>query len=419
MGSKKVAFNEMLAQKKKIIIQNFVVSSLSEVLCNPRVLMEFLRELCICPICKDTLDDPRILGCLHTFCFSCLLRHFVYSRANGITCPICKAHFRLVHEDIETLMVNVWATSVLDYFGMRKEKTASDINGAILAELGRIYDGCICKNEKLAYKWYKKAADDFDYPKACEWMGSYFYKIQKYDEALTYLQKGADAGNSLSQVALGDIYRLGRGTPQDLDKAIEWYEKALDAGEKCMNNLGHVYYKKREMDKAFLLFKKASELSIRQGSYNLGLCYEFGYGTPIDYEAALREFTKAKKEGWHQSIAHIGYFYHEGLGVPKDEQKAFTFFQEAQDHGVLDAYAYLARCYEKCSHVRQDLKRAEEYFRKSAECNNTWGLYQCGLFLIRQYPENVEIGESYIRKAADLGSFDAKEAWNEIRTKKL
>ena len=51
-------------------------------------LGSLLRDLTECPICRETLADPKTLPCLHTFCCSCLAAHS--EGTNTATCPSCR-----------------------------------------------------------------------------------------------------------------------------------------------------------------------------------------------------------------------------------------------------------------------------------------------------------------------------------------
>jgi len=51
-------------------------------------LGSLLRDLTECPICRETLADPKTLPCLHTFCCSCLAAHS--QGTNTATCPSCR-----------------------------------------------------------------------------------------------------------------------------------------------------------------------------------------------------------------------------------------------------------------------------------------------------------------------------------------
>jgi len=56
-----------------------------------------LRDLTECPICRETLADPKTLPCLHTFCCACLSDHCRRSiqPGSGAACPLCRQQFTL------------------------------------------------------------------------------------------------------------------------------------------------------------------------------------------------------------------------------------------------------------------------------------------------------------------------------------
>jgi len=49
-----------------------------------------------------------------------------------------------------------------------------------------------------------------------------------WSSVFDYQQKMANYGNPEAQVKLGEMYEEGHGTPQDYDKAQQWYQKAAD-----------------------------------------------------------------------------------------------------------------------------------------------------------------------------------------------
>jgi len=53
-----------------------------------------LRDLTECPICRETLNDPKTLPCLHTFCCRCLADHIASAQPRTPTvCPLCRQTF--------------------------------------------------------------------------------------------------------------------------------------------------------------------------------------------------------------------------------------------------------------------------------------------------------------------------------------
>ncbi len=59
-----------------------------------------------CSICVETYTDPRILSCLHTFCFKCINSIFDNDR-NTVICPVCKNDSHLPCGDVASLHRNI------------------------------------------------------------------------------------------------------------------------------------------------------------------------------------------------------------------------------------------------------------------------------------------------------------------------
>jgi TPR repeat protein len=51
-----------------------------------------------------------------------------------------------------------------------------------------------------------------------------------WDSVFAFQKKMADSGSVEAHAKLAEMYQEGRGTPQDLDKAIEWYKDAASHG---------------------------------------------------------------------------------------------------------------------------------------------------------------------------------------------
>ena len=65
-------------------------------------LFKNLRKEAECPLCLETVKDPKTLPCLHSFCLVCLDKHANYARRQlqtAIRCPVCQASFQIPEED--------------------------------------------------------------------------------------------------------------------------------------------------------------------------------------------------------------------------------------------------------------------------------------------------------------------------------
>ena len=65
-------------------------------------LFSSLKKEAECPLCLDTVKEPKTLPCLHSFCLECLDKHTGYARRQGktmIKCPVCLADFNIPKND--------------------------------------------------------------------------------------------------------------------------------------------------------------------------------------------------------------------------------------------------------------------------------------------------------------------------------
>ena len=57
-----------------------------------------LKKEAECPLCLETVKDPKTIPCLHSFCLRCIDKHARYARRKletTIKCPVCQACFQI------------------------------------------------------------------------------------------------------------------------------------------------------------------------------------------------------------------------------------------------------------------------------------------------------------------------------------
>ena len=65
-------------------------------------LFKTLRKEAECPICLETVKEPKTLPCLHSFCLQCLDKLAGFARRQlqtTIHCPVCLARFHIPEGD--------------------------------------------------------------------------------------------------------------------------------------------------------------------------------------------------------------------------------------------------------------------------------------------------------------------------------
>ncbi|MBQ3772005.1 MAG: sel1 repeat family protein, partial [Bacteroidaceae bacterium] len=109
------------------------------------------------------------------------------------------------------------------------------------------------------------------------------------------------------------LYQLGAryywgddNTERDLDKAIEYLQKAADMGHDNAQNL-------------------------------LGICFETGEGVEQNHEKAIELYTKASKQGNEYAPYNLARYYGKGEGIEQDYEKAVELYTEAARRGYSKA----------------------------------------------------------------------------------
>lgn len=159
------------------------------------------------------------------------------------------------------------------------------------------------------------------------------------------MQTQAEAGDASAQYTLGARYLRGKGLPNDTTRGIAWIQKAADNGQiDAAYTLGKMYdmglYVKVDKQKAVQLYERGidavgAKLLARQ---RLGQMYEFGIGVPVDYARAMMLYQQAERIPLllirPQVIeVSIGRLYAQGKGVPQDYAMAAEWFLKAADQG--------------------------------------------------------------------------------------
>ena len=60
------------------------------------------QSISSCDLCSQRFSDPRMLPCLHSFCYNCLVKHFDAEKSEH-ACPTCQEAFKVPGEKLEAL----------------------------------------------------------------------------------------------------------------------------------------------------------------------------------------------------------------------------------------------------------------------------------------------------------------------------
>ena len=110
----------------------------------------------------------------------------------------------------------------------------------------------------------------------------------------------------LFELAMKHIY--GDGIPEDNELAVKLLTQAHD--------MGHV-----------------------EATYNLGICYHYGYGTDVDLAKAYDLYLESANGGYGKGMELAGRFCNRGMYVERDRKLAEYWLQKAMESLDPDAVA--------------------------------------------------------------------------------
>ena len=195
---------------------------------------------------------------------------------------------------------------------------------------------------------------------------------QNENEAFQWIKKAAELGFAVAQNKLGDMLYIGSGAPKDYVEATKWYRKAAEQGDAvAQNNLGDMYYIgqgiKEDYAEAYRWYRKAAEQGFAPAQINLGYMYYRGENVSQDYAEAIRWYRKAADQGVANAQNQLGFFYYKGLGVTKDYDEAIRWFRKGADQGHAPAQYNLGNMYFNGENVSKDYTEAFHLYQKAAE----------------------------------------------------
>lgn len=231
----------------------------------------------------------------------------------------------------------------------------------------------IDKDKGIAY-W--KHASSMGFAGADTWLGIAYRDgdgVHKdVDRGIAYLKNSAQDGNARAMTELADTYYFGKGVPKDVEVAKQYYLQAADKGiGYACDMLGLIAKEEGDDDKAFMYYKRGAELKDAYSTFDLGRCYEKGWGTSVDTKAAFECYKFAADNGIAEAAYHVAATYASGLEgvVPKDQRISLEYMTRSFEGGDSTAGQVLPLYYIQGIGTEVDLEKAAEIAAKGVEMN--------------------------------------------------
>lgn len=153
-------------------------------------------------------------------------------------------------------------------------------------------------------------------------------------EAMASLLTVARAGSANAQRAIGEVLLKTKDSKR-VTEALDWLQRAADQGDsRAALLLGKSWLYgapgiTADSVKARHWFEKTGADSKPQAAYYLGLIEKNGYGKPVDFEATERHFRYAAEHNLPDAMYQLGNTYANGEGVDTDPREAMRWYLRA------------------------------------------------------------------------------------------
>ena len=199
--------------------------------------------------------------------------------------------------------------------------------------------------------------------------------FQSFPNALSAYEKAAENGFYNAFVKLAAYHRHGIGTPQDLQKAIQYFAFMEQHEDDPILHpeitiiIGELLYEVAEQEddiKVSLHWHKAAA-SKRHVPSMITIAKAFSDGLKIeeDYYEAAKWYEKAALRGHVGAMVTLGEIYGNGMGdVAMDLEKAFHWYLKAGEQGHKAAALYLGHAYEHGIGTEENLSESMKWYRR-------------------------------------------------------
>ena len=244
------------------------------------------------------------------------------------------------------------------------------------------------KNVERGLMCLNRCVED-DYIQGIEGLANIYFNgdlvPEDMNRAKELLEKAIELGSGSAAYRLGWMYERGFLSEEpDYVKALEFYEKAASLNNadgycRVALYLANGYSGVKDPVKSREYYEKAAELGACFALVELAFLYENGDGVEKNYEKSFELISKAAEQGYPYAMFRVGLYMEKGvLGEVKPEE-AFAWYTKAAEADDNDAIFALGRCYREGIGTEENWDRALEWFSKGAEKNEARCLTELGM----------------------------------------
>jgi TPR repeat protein len=236
----------------------------------------------------------------------------------------------------------------------------------------------------MAKKWLARALDSDNVN-----LDQLLSSLESEQEKVALLQLESAKGNALAKYRLAFKYFKGVGVKKNTQKEFQLYMEAAKAGDAdSMFEVAYILKNKDreeyDIKQAVQWYKKAIAAGNIDAIHNLGYLYDVGADDlEQDYQKAFTLYQKARASQLAISSSNLASMYKHGKGIEKDIAKAIELYKEAFNRGYDKAGKLLADIYMDNELGLKDIYQAETWYKKCAINGRTDCQYELGSLYAR------------------------------------
>ncbi len=218
------------------------------------------------------------------------------------------------------------------------------------------------------------------------------------------LEKMAKNGNPNAQLALGKIYFEGLvKKKQDHKKAFQLFmAAAIQDSPQAMFNVGLCYDGgfgvKKNLLEALRWYHKAADAGVPEAQINAAIAAE----QRGDYPTALKYLRLRATQGDTPAMYKVAIFLLNGLGAPANPEEAVSYLLEASRRGNSRAQVRLADCYQQGLGIERNYAEMFNWLTLAAQDGDPEAQAKLGYCYQKGYgtKQNADLAYSWFKNAS-------------------
>jgi len=171
----------------------------------------------------------------------------------------------------------------------------------------------------------------------------------------------------------------------------------------ALNERSKKLLEEQKYEEAVELLEKAAKLGNAESQYNLGYCYQEGYGVEHSAEKAIEWYLKSADQGFNDALYQMMMAYGNGIGVEQNPEKAFLYALACAENNDGTCMFNVASCYKEGRGTKKDLDKMLEWAIRLGKLENPNNLAKSGyitsarLNLAYMYREGLDINKDLFK----------------------